>query len=515
VAPSVAYVNGRPSLVCQVPLSKLIRHPERLGDEAESPKTSNQSNAALLLAASSVKSEDNAASTAPKTLAPVETTPSHRKESKRKRSADKAETTTTADVAKSTDKKKKKSRRKCSQLDQPANATTSDSAASGLPVSAIQQQQQQQQQQPVYPAFAHPIYPSPSAAGTSAKVFYSYFEDPSAGQLDQDDRDQNHYLTEAKALKHGADRQGERTLQAMQYLEAVLFFILTGNAMENDRVTEKAAFTMYKDTLNLIRYISSKFRHQHQAGSQSAMIDAKLQMLSLRCQSLLYLKLFKMRRHEVKEFHKVLGDYHQKASTAAATAPAMMGVGGVMGSSGGIDVQASTATGPLHYRTTGTPSPLSPTPSPAGSVGSVGSQSSGYSSGELAPNGGAGPAGVQRVASCPLQQQQQQQQQQQTANQVAVAAANAATSLNGPCVSVPLAVHSVMQKQNQYSNYLFTCHELWEQADALVYRAQAQDFFIQLDRQCGPLTIHSSLRDLVRYVRTGVQRLQDAYIPAR
>jgi len=149
-----------------------------------------------------------------------------------------------------------------------------------------------------------------------------------------------------------------------------------------------------------------------------------------------------------------------------------------MGSSGGIDVQASTSTGSLHYRTTGTPSPLSPTPSPAGSVGSVGSQSSGYSSGELAPNGGAGPGGVQRV-SCPLQQQQQhqqqqQQQQQQTANQAAVAAANAATNLNGPCVSVPLAVHSVMQKQNQYSNYLFTCHELWEQADNLVYKVQAE-----------------------------------------
>ena len=39
------------------------------------------------------------------------------------------------------------------------------------------------------------------------------------------------------------------------------------------------------------------------------------------------------------------------------------------------------------------------------------------------------------------------------------------------------------------------------------------DFFIQLDRQCGPLTLHSSLRDLVRYVRAGVQRLRDAYIP--
>ena len=111
--------------------------------------------------------------------------------------------------------------------------------------------------------------------------------------------------------------QADRTLQAMQYLEAVLFFILTGNAMEHDRVTEKAAFTMYKDTLNLIRYISSKFRHQHQVqpsgpGHIAANIDAKLQMLSLRCHSLLSLKLFKMRRHEVNDFRKFLADYHQK-----------------------------------------------------------------------------------------------------------------------------------------------------------------------------------------------------------
>ena len=245
----------------------------------------------------------------------------------------------------------------------------------------------------------------------------------------------------------------------MQYLEAVLFFILTGNAMENDRVTEKAAFTMYKDTLNLIRYISSKFRHQHQAGSQSANIDAKLQMLSLRCQSLLYLKLFKMRRHEVKEFQKVLGDYHQKASTVASTAL-------VAGGAAASDVQAGTSTaGAIHYRTTGTPSPLSPTPSPAGSVGSVGSQSSGYSSGELAPNGA-----VQR-SSCPLQQQTAAVA---AAAAAAAAAATVAVNLNGPCISVPLAVHSVMQKQNQYFNYLCTCHELWEQADVLVHRAQAQ-----------------------------------------
>lgn len=66
-------------------------------------------------------------------------------------------------------------------------------------------------------------------------------------------RDQNRYLTEAKRLKHGADRETDHTAQGMQYLEAVLFFLLTGNAMEHDSCTEKAAFTMYKDTLSLIK----------------------------------------------------------------------------------------------------------------------------------------------------------------------------------------------------------------------------------------------------------------------
>jgi hypothetical protein len=96
----------------------------------------------------------------------------------------------------------------------------------------------------------------------------------------------------------------------------------------------------------------------------------------------------------------------------------------------------------------GTPSPLSPTPSPAGSVGSVGSQSSGYSSGELAAGrmGSSGVGGGNSVG-----------QQPPAANM-------------GPCVAVPLSVHSSMQKQNQHFSYLMSCLELWEQGDSLVYK---------------------------------------------
>lgn len=66
-------------------------------------------------------------------------------------------------------------------------------------------------------------------------------------------RDQNQYLMEAKRLKHSADKECELTAQGMLYLEAVLCFLLTGNAMESDPLTERASFTMYKDTLSLIK----------------------------------------------------------------------------------------------------------------------------------------------------------------------------------------------------------------------------------------------------------------------
>ncbi|XP_043253602.1 AF4/FMR2 family member lilli isoform X2 [Colletes gigas] len=275
------------------------------------------------------------------------------------------------------------------------------------------------------------------------RVYYSYFNPQNEVLEDQDRWDQNQYLMEAKRLKHSADKECELTAQGMLYLEAVLCFLLTGNAMESDPLTERASFTMYKDTLSLIKYISSKFKSQ-QNNSPESNIHNKLAILSLFCQSLIYLKLFKMRRHEVKENQKILTDYHQKPAQAT----------------------------PVQPEGQGTPS-LSPTPSPAGSVGSVGSQSSGYSSGELANRGAA--SGQPQVA---------------------------------PYVSVPLSAHNAMAKQNHHFGLLLSCHDLWDQAYALV-TDKHREFFIELDEKLGPLTLKSSLRDLVRYVQAGIKKLRD------
>lgn len=89
----------------------------------------------------------------------------------------------------------------------------------------------------------------------------------------------------------------------------------------------------------------------------------------------------------------------------------------------------------------GTPSPLSPTPSPAGSVGSVGSQSSGYSSGEL---------GVRNNIGMPTS-----------------------------CMLVPLAVYNAMTKQNQHLSYLISYQDLWDQADSLVIKGKHRGEFVK------------------------------------
>lgn len=154
------------------------------------------------------------------------------------------------------------------------------------------------------------------------KVYVSYFErtDDEVPEI----RDQNRFLSEAKRLKHAADRELDHLKQAMLYLEAVLFFLLTGDTMERDPITEKAAFTMYKDTLCLIKFISSKFRSQLQHPTVQGNIHTKVAILSLRCQSLIYLKLYKMRRMDMKEAAKTIGEFNHKTSIVPAPTPELI-----------------------------------------------------------------------------------------------------------------------------------------------------------------------------------------------
>ena len=168
------------------------------------------------------------------------------------------------------------------------------------------------------------------------------------------------------------------------------------------------------------------------------LVLSSILIYSLRCQSLLYLKLYKMRRHELKECQKIIYDHIQKASVAPVAAHNQRPENSPNAAAGAIVVGGNNT--------------ISPTPSPAGSEGS---RSSGYtSSGEQ----GRGTVHTPPLAAAAAAAAQQQQQQ---------AAGGSQQQHQSQCLSVP---QSVMQMQHQFCNYLSQCHELWEMADVYAHR---------------------------------------------
>lgn len=128
-----------------------------------------------------------------------------------------------------------------------------------------------------------------------------------------------------------------------------------------------------------------------------------------------------------------------------------------------------------NTKTTGTPSPLSPTPSPSGSIGSVGS------------------SGSNETMTTPSR------------NSKPSTGSNAITSPVNVCI--PQKIHSMTQQHILQVNNLVYSQDLWDQAQPLVL--EFRDFFMDLDRNCGPLTLHSSIVHLCEYIQDGLRRLQE------
>ncbi|KFP60834.1 AF4/FMR2 family member 4 [Cariama cristata] len=163
----------------------------------------------------------------------------------------------------------------------------------------------------------------------------------------------DHYLQEAKKLKHNADALSDRFEKAVYYLDAVVSFIECGNALEKNAQESKSPFPMYSETVELIKY-TMKLKNYLAPDATAA--DKRLAVLCLRCQSLLYLRLFKLKKESALKYSKTLTE-HLKNSYNNSQAPSPG-----MGS-----------------KPVGMPSPVSPKLSPG--------NSGNYSSGTANPSG--------------------------------------------------------------------------------------------------------------------------------
>ncbi|NXJ65456.1 AFF1 protein, partial [Rostratula benghalensis] len=166
-----------------------------------------------------------------------------------------------------------------------------------------------------------------------------------------------HYIEEAKRLKHKADAMTDKTGKAFQYLDAALSFIEYGIALESDASAPKSAYSIFSDTIDLIKFIMTLKSFTDSTASSHEKI---LAVLCMRCQSILHMAMFRYKKDTAIKYSRILND-HFKSSSRVTQAPS-----------------------PCVARSTGIPSPLSPMPSPASSVSSqLGSNASNCSGNSL------------------------------------------------------------------------------------------------------------------------------------
>ncbi|XP_062430313.1 AF4/FMR2 family member 1 isoform X4 [Rhea pennata] len=126
-----------------------------------------------------------------------------------------------------------------------------------------------------------------------------------------------YYIEEAKRLKHKADAMTDKTGKAFQYLDAALSFIEYGIAMESDAPAPKSAYSIFADTIDLIKFIMTLKSFTDSSASSHEKIFA---VLCMRCQSILHMAMFRYKKDTAIKYSRILND-HFKSSSRVTQAP--------------------------------------------------------------------------------------------------------------------------------------------------------------------------------------------------
>ncbi|CAL8341158.1 unnamed protein product [Arctogadus glacialis] len=258
-----------------------------------------------------------------------------------------------------------------------------------------------------------------------------------------------HYIKEAKKLKHKADAESDKVSKAFGYLEAAMFFAESGVAMETELETSKSPYSMYEDTVELIKFTLK----QKNSGDSSALpSENDFTVLCLKCQSFLQMAMFRCKQKVASKYSKTLKTHFMNCKPSLDAA---------LGSSRSADAA----------------SPRSFAASPAlAAPGSTTSSSSSGPGSNHSCGGGEGPA---------------------------AAAAGSATSNT---VSIPKIIHHVAFSYVNITALFVSAHDLWEKAEALTHKSSG--VLSELNAHMEPLSLSSSVKAMVQYTRQALHWLR-------
>ncbi|XP_070781142.1 AF4/FMR2 family member 1 [Enoplosus armatus] len=183
-----------------------------------------------------------------------------------------------------------------------------------------------------------------------------------------------HYIKEAKKLKHKADAESDKLSKAFNYLDAAMYFVESGIAMEKDPQISMSSYTMFAETVELLKFV---LKLKNPVDPSAPLSEKDFLALCLKCQSLLQMAMFRYKHKTALKYSKTLTDHFS------------------------VSIKNTTAHDPSVFtsKVTDTPSPSMPSPASTSTSSGPGSNHSGSGS-VVDPVGGtvAVPQAIEQVA---------------------------------------------------------------------------------------------------------------------
>lgn len=273
------------------------------------------------------------------------------------------------------------------------------------------------------------------------------------------------YMREGKRMKHEGDgmvdsrsgrtRPGEAMNRALAYFEASLFFIMSGSVMETENREDRLEINsnssthspnnMYQQTLPLLDFVLKMRPHVE----QDDRIFKRIMISCLRCQAVLYLRIFKLRKDVAVKYSEMLTDQFKSMNKSNRTPS------------------------PWHHANSA-PNVVSPM-SPA----------------VPSPFGHHGPSPV-------------------SSNVEQVSSSTQAGKMTPPThggYSFPQKTFDIYRQHHSIMCNLLQAHEKWDQSENML--EEHVDFFRNIDTLCNrTMTFHSSLRDVFLYHKMVLHQLR-------
>ncbi|KAM9804880.1 LOW QUALITY PROTEIN: uncharacterized protein aff3 [Neosynchiropus ocellatus] len=250
-----------------------------------------------------------------------------------------------------------------------------------------------------------------------------------------------YYLHEAKRMKHRADAMVDKLGKAVNYVDAALSFMECGKAMEEGPLEAKSPYTMYSETVELIRYA---MRLKSHSGPGARQEEKQLAVLCFRCLALLYWQMFRLKKDHALKYSKVLLEYFKVRDQAFAFDDDLI----------------------LAFLQTSKVPTLQLSWSDA----------------------------LKDAAEDPSSLASDAKQRRRGSHGDRTSASH---------ISIPHRIHQMAANHLNITNSVLYSYEYWEVADNLA--KESKEFFNYLNTLSGPLTLHSSIAHAVQYTRQALQ----------